>query len=714
MGFKSRKLFVWFISLLVVSLIYLIYNSLSGTPQIVIDKSAGPIKGVDDFGREIGKIGDVGVGEVEKSRYTEYKNQILVGEFGFKRLLHKAGDEWEIEEPYRNIFRPRFKCNITADKGSVSVDSAGGRPNPGDATLYGNVEIRIFPEADSDMPPSTLYLDYIDFISERSLFRTSGPVKVVSKTFYLTGNGMEIVYDEEAERLEFLKIIDLDSLRLKTSSKRVLFSSEEKVAEGPGVAVASGAAKEMKPAAAKEIKPAAAKGREIEEYKCVLSGNVVIDTPEELVFADQIFINNVGFASESGEKPAENNTEGAAKTDVGVPAETAGGVVRPDVKPSDVNELPEEFFDVVVTCDEGILLAPMDSALEPNVAAGSGRPSGPESADGRITFAAQRIDYNAPGGETVARGLSELNFYADDMMSAEPNRESVPVKVTCGKRVEFVPALNHVVFEGDCVCRMVRSEPNFDEEYSLSAPKLTVSLSKEKGKEAEIEHAEAGGGVVQLAKAKRGGEKISGFIKLRCQKFDYATRERFFLATGPGLIAVDNSKVDELPDNRKADRFSLQKACWAFLRDFKTLHYSFGTNRIIAEAMEGGTLLMDYIPVVEGKEGPVTNATAGHIESVLSESSDGRNNLVSVSGSGGVTYDEAGDGSPAKRGQKPVHFAGSEFFYDANESVITAWSDGFQPCLLNGVLVDGLRYDLKAGKAAGVKGKIVGPGMISR
>jgi hypothetical protein len=575
------------------------------------------------------------------------------------------------------------------------------------------VVIRIFPEASSDISPTTLYLDYIDFISDRSLFRTSGPVKVVSKNVYFTGSGMEIVYDEGAERLEFLKIIDLDSLRLRTPSKRTLFSSDEKVVESPSESVTSSADKKIKPAAAKEIKPVAAKGREIEKYKCVLSGNVVIDTPEELVFADQIFVNNIDFASESGKKPVENNTEGTLKTEGSGTAETDEGC-PPDANLSDVNELPEEFVDIVVTCNKGILLAPMDSALEPKVAAGGSEPGRFEAADGRITFAAQRIDYNDAGGETAASGPSELNFYADDMMSSEPNQEAVPVKVVCGKRVEFVPALNHVVFEGDCVCRMVRSEPNFDEEYSLSAPKLTVGLSKDKGKEAEVEHVEAGGGVVQLAKAKRGGEKIFGFIKLRCQRFDYSTREQFFLARGPGLIAVDNSKVDELPDDRKADKFSLQKACWAFLRDFKILHYSFDTNRIIAEAMEGGTLLMDYIPIVDGEEGQVTNTTAGHIESVLSESSDGRIELVSVSGSGGVTYDEAGGGTTAKRGQKPVHFAGSEFFYDANESVITAWSDGFQPCLLNGVLVDGLKYDLEAGKVAKVKGKIVGPGMISR
>ncbi|MHC4413430.1 MAG: hypothetical protein ACYSW6_10775, partial [Planctomycetota bacterium] len=516
---------------------------------------------------------------------------------------------------------------------------------------------------------------------------------------------------EGAERLEFLKIIDLDSLRLRTSSKRALFSSDEKVVESPSESVTSGADKKIKPIAAKEIKPVAAKGREIEEYKCVLSGNVVIDTPEELVFADQIFINNIDFASESGEKPVENNTESTVKTEEGGTAKTDGGG-PPDVNLGDVNELPEEFVDIVVTCDKGILLAPMDSALEPKVAAGSSKSGRLEAADGRITFAAQRIDYNDTGGETVASGPSELNFYADDMMSDEPNQEAVPVKVTCGKRVEFVPALNHVVFEGDCVCRMVRSEPNFDEEYSLSAPKLTVGLSKNKGKDAEIEHVEAGGGVVQLAKAKRGGEKIFGFIKLKCQRFDYATKEQFFLATGPGLIAVDNSKVDE--SDRKTDKFSLQKACWALLQDFKILHYSFGTNRMIAEAMEGGTLLMDYIPIVDGEEGQVTNATAGHIEAALSETSDGKIELLSVSGSGGVTYDEAGGGTTAKRGQKPVHFAGSEFFYDANESVITAWSDGFQPCLLNGVLVDGLKYDLEAGKVAKVKGKIVGPGMISR
>ncbi len=90
--------------------------------------------------------------------------------------------------------------------------------------------------------------------------------------------------------------------------------------------------------------------------------------------------------------------------------------------------------------------------------------------------------------------------------------------------------------------------------------------------------------------------------------------------------------------------------------------------------------------------------TTSHMVADLANTADGRTELMTLTASGGITYEEA-----------KTQFAGSELFYDAVGSVITVKGNDFQPCLLNGSAVDGIRYDLKTGK---VKAKIVGGGLF--
>jgi hypothetical protein len=57
MSFKSRKFYVWLISLGIVLVVYLLYSQLSETPQIKIDtgaETAADSKS-DDFDSEIGQ-----------------------------------------------------------------------------------------------------------------------------------------------------------------------------------------------------------------------------------------------------------------------------------------------------------------------------------------------------------------------------------------------------------------------------------------------------------------------------------------------------------------------------------------------------------------------------------------------------------------------------------------------------------------------------------
>src|SRR4030042_1360352 len=225
MDFKSRKLYVWLISAGAILVIYLLYNLISRTPPIKIDTPETSTESdAVEFDSKIGKVGNVGIGPIQKARYTHLDDKKRVDrEFGFEKLLHAEGNAWEIEKPYMNIFRHNLKCYMTADKGTVRVEDAVGRATPTDATLIGNVVIHILPEKRSSLRKSFVYLDDVIFLSEKSQFSTAGPVKFISSNAQMLGKGMEIVYTDELERLEFLKIINLENLRIRESFKAALF-----------------------------------------------------------------------------------------------------------------------------------------------------------------------------------------------------------------------------------------------------------------------------------------------------------------------------------------------------------------------------------------------------------------------------------------------------------------------------------------------------------
>jgi len=543
MGTNSRKLIIGLVSLAVVFAVFLLYNLMSETPPIDIDRGAELAKEVADsnaaeFDREVGKIADVGVGTIRKAKYTHLNAQKqLDREFGFEKLLHEQGDQWEIEKPYMNIFRRNFKCYITADKGTVQIEDALGRATPKDATLTGNVVIHILPETATGVKESFVYLDDVVYISERSQFSTAGPVKFISPDAQMLGRGMEFVYNDELNRLEFLRIVHLEDLRIRTSSKASLLGSQQ--TEPPAEPVAGDVTQEQ----AVEQNAKVADRKSGVHYRCLFDKNVVVNTPQQTVLTDRLSINNILLSKASSSK--------SAKADE-TRSDTSGTLTKA------ADESTEEFVDVTVTCDGGILVTPMDSPAAPESSVKIGpKPTvtdsqsteSPDDATGRTKFVAQQIDYCAAAGDTVASGPSELTFYVNDLIDRQAPQAPVPVKVTAQKQAQFQPAANQVVFEGDCVCTMTRTDPNIRQEYSLTAPKITVNLAEDKtrqsaGPAAAIEHVTADGGVVQLAIVKKTGNELLGFTKLKCRRFDYDSSQELFLATGPdGLIAVDNSKT---------------------------------------------------------------------------------------------------------------------------------------------------------------------------
>ena len=733
--FDSRKFRVGLISLGAVLAAYLLYSLVSKTPPIEIDTGSEFIDtfadgNVGELDGEVGTIGEVGLGTVRKAKYVHLNEQKQVDrELGFEKLLHEEGNEWEIEKPYMNIFQRNLDCLITADRGDVRVETVGGRPSPKDAKFTGNVVAHILPENSSDVKEGFLYLGDVTFIGDKSQFFTLGPVKCVSQDAQMLGSGLELVYNERLERIEYLRVFQLDSLHLKTA-RSALFPREtaqdRRPADANGQMQTQQPGKTVTPDDSQKVKSLTNSGTQSDEpneparYRCVFSKNVVIDTPEQLIFAlEKLSIRNIFRPEDSAGQSDKANP--CSNDPVSKPVPDNAADVQKDLEPNSAGSPNSPVIekqppiDIVVTSENGFVITPTDSlqtdtnspqlSYEQLIKTAADRLKQLNKTNSRTTFLAQKIDYCAYTRDTIASGPSELKFYTSDLVRPEANEANeivVPVKITAREKAQFLPASNQALFEGDCRLEMQREDANSQQKYALSAPRLTVDLSLDKdirpsSSAGTIEHLKAFGGVVQLDTSKWAGEELLGFTKLKCLKFDYDAAQQSFLATGPGIIAIDNSKISE--PNSDGGRLSLRRRCYAVVENFDTLKYLLETNQIIAEA-EGQGLVVSYVPIVDGKYGQRVRVTAGRVVLNLVETSDGRTELSTLRATGGVTYEE-----------KDVEFAGSRLFYAAGKSFVTVQGDESHPCIYNGTLVAQIEYDLKTRPA---KVKIVGPGTLQR
>jgi hypothetical protein len=713
---NSRKFRVWLISLGAVLALYLLYSLLSKTPRIEIDTGSDFTDtfadgNSDEFGDKVGKIDKLGIDYVQKAKFVNLNEQKQVDrELGFDELLHKTENEYEGIKPYLNIFRRDLGCYITADRADVRIETVLGKLAPKDAKFNGNVVAHIVPENSSEVKEGFLYLDDVTFISDTSQFLTPGPIKYVSQDIRMFGTGLELIYNEQLERIELLRVLDLDSASLK-STKSPFFPTDK--AKPHKLPDPNSKVQPRQPE--KTVTPAQ---KEAEHYRCVFNKNVLLDSPEQLIFAsEKLSISNIFKPEASGEqldKADPNGSDAVTKTT----ADTASNAKNqlepnsPDLPNSPA--IPEkEPVEIVVTCDKGLFITPMDIAqtdtnsalisMEQLLKIADDRLKKLITTEGRTIFIAQRIDFSAYTRDTIATGPSELTFYTDDLIRAEANGTVVPVKISARRKAQFLSASNQALFEGDCRLQMQREDANSLQVFELSAPLFNIGLSGDKDKRPSdsagtIEHLAAIGPTVRLQSTKTAGDKMLGGFELKCVKFDYDANDTngpFFLATGPGTITVNNSAISE--PNSDGGRFSLRKRCYAIVKNFDTLKYLLETNRIIAEA-EGEGLIVDYVPIVDGKADQYVTVTAGRVVANLLETADKRTELSNLLATGGVTYEE-----------KDKNFKGSRLFYDALKAVLKVRGDDSHSCIYNGTLVDEIEYDLKTGN---VKFQIVGPGVI--
>ncbi len=512
-----RKFVIGFVSLCAVLGLYLLNKHLNSSPPLDADQQTNIIESSSDsnavsFDSNIGKIGDIGVGTTKKAYFTKL-NKItkeIEQEWGFEKVLSETRDIWDVEKPYTNILRHNFKCYITADKGKVQVETAVGRTTPKDATFTSNVVVRILSGPPDDVKDSFLYLDNFIFLSEKSRLSTADPcdpVKFVSEDIQMEGKGLVLVYNEPTGRLEYFEINDLESLNIK-GALAASFSTENASKENGQNKIEKPGEQHVKSdipkaeAPINEVRPQDEQ-KEGVNYKCTFRRNVLVNTPDELIFVgNKLCVNNIFWAKSSKEQPtevdansvkdgetvAENAKQGSPAADV----VSEQKITTPDsTEPNVTSEQPKS---IVITCDGGFVVLPEDSVRaqkddtenesENNISAIQ-LPGEFDDQTGKTRFLTQRIDYNYTTGDGIINGPSELTFYASSTSGTDSNEATIPVKVTTRKRAYFSQTSRKMVFT-DCLVTRPQSGLTESKDITLAAPEITVNLPKDKSQKPDM------------------------------------------------------------------------------------------------------------------------------------------------------------------------------------------------------------------------------------
>ena len=714
-----RKFIVGLVVLAALLVGYLVYAQLGGTPPVELNLPA-PLPGAildpnaDAGDGAIGTVDGIGIGSLNQTvLFHTNENQQVDRELGFEELLHRDGEQWEITNPFMKLYLPEFRCDVTADRGTFQLETAFGKLMPNDAVFQGNVVIHIVPPEPNDPMECFIYLDDVAFVADQSLFSSNGAVKFVSRSASLEGTGLELIYDGARRRLELFRITDLHSLRLRSAEIGSLSSvtgpDEEAAPPEARTAVevaAETASSQSRQTAADDRAdgddPNAAPGR---YYRCVFQRNVVIETPEQFVLArDRLSINNILWEeSDRKTEPPKRTGESADPNEpevVPIPGPDALDTTASTHIAFDA--IPEEFYDIVVTCDGGFVVAPTDSARafgEPDAVTPTEEaadPPAPQETDSpdRQRALARRIDYDVPSGNTTLAGPVDLTFYVDPNGLGGPSSDAelIPMEVTARRAVRFLAASREVLFEGDCVARIEQAEAEARYEYTLMAPRFTLGLDvapDEAGAETNVTVTRfaAHGGAVSLVVLKRIEQDLAGWTGFEASRMDYEADRQVFTAYGPGVVTLHNARAADSPP--EPNEISLKRPCYARLRDFDLLTFSGRTNKIVAEA-GAQPIRIDYVPVEDGETGEAMHADAGYFEVTLRPGADDRRELDWLMAADGITYWDDTN-----------RFAGGRLTYDHADARMTIVGDSVQPCYLNGALVDEIEWNLKTGRLKG-------------
>jgi len=738
---------------------YRLYSRLGGTGPVgaVAPELLPPIAeaGIREPNRASGRIGETDIGPVEKTRFFHRDQNSRVDRvFGFEELVPKQG-EFVFVRPFMKLLLPKFQCHVVADTAQVQLETALGQVIPNDATFHGNVVIHVVPPEPNDPRECFIYLDDVAFIADKSLFSSSGPVRFVSRSAVLEGTGMQLLYDNVVGRLELFRIMHLGSARTRSADMAMFSRRDTKPKSGTPSGVSSA---QDSPGPAVGADPNRARG---DYYECVLRRNVTIDSPQGVVTAEELFtINDIFWPRSAESKPAAGRAPGASPE----PNEPEAPLA-PDILDSPASQrlafdaVPTESFDVVVTCDGGLIITPVGASgrfADPNTTAppdvSAGRQARASTAPpDRQHGVARRIAYNWTTHDAVCTGPLQMTFFLDpnvlspglpaESLSASPGTSSaeaaiagaepraerrarlsrsrtqgppMPVTVSARDTARFLSASQQVVLEGDCLASVERTDPNVRYLLTMTAPAMTLDLARDPNvqpieKAMALKRFATGGGPAEVIIRRWVGGQPRGWVRLPASWLDYDAGTKLFAAHGPGELHIHNEQVSistDLPA-AGADSAKAKSSDQGAIGTAKTDLGLFDLSR------PSYAFLRDFDLLTYASDTRHIVVTAGQRPILLDYFPliGGKYDQPVHADAGHLemTLSQTPDNQTAiaslvaSQGiayeDKTRNFAGNILTYDGGQSLVTITGDRSHPCYFNGALVSQIEMNVKTGAA---------------
>ncbi len=754
---NRRKIKVGIVSFVAVVVIFGIYSFFISSPEIQQpgDQNSGDELVVPDLSDKSSEVAGVGIGKMRMTELIERDE--VTGEvkeiFGFEKLLNpeRKNERWKLEKPYMKTFEDDLSFEVTADKGDIRVDTIVGEATPSEGTLRGNVVITLNSQSDGETRQSFIYMDTLDYSSDRSEIATKGPFEFVSEDVTLQGTGMVLIYNRGLSRIEYFRISELDYLNiydtdsLQEDPSGEVAANEESRGKEKGerseAAVAgdsveksasvlnTGAEKlpEESPAGAVLSESASKEAKAF--YQCSFFDNVVIRRLDNLVVtgAESINIVNIlyggsskkksGSSSAASEKPLAGGAEAEGAAGLSADGAVADGVTSEGSVAVAVTDDPaeeERIPEIVVTCNGSLVVVPMADVED--VAAGKGRPRVMKleegSVKGRVEFTeaddkvfaeaadldktlfrAVHIDYDLAAGRAYAGGPVKFNFYSKPDPNALDPEALVPIVIDADDNAEYFDEAKKITFNGNVVGTRKDIKVNFVQDNVFYGDQLAVDMyeATPEASELSVKHVAVTGEKVKLKSTRTVGEEIINQVQLFRSRIDYDAVNEVITAGAGGRIEINNANAP-VPDagkgkNKKKKSLGLEGPCYAVVENFESLMWFLKGNTLVA-AGEFSGVEIGYIPVVDGKPGAAIQTNAKHLVARFDTSETKRAELLTVTARDGIRYYEV-DGN---------EFIGDNLFYDAVTNLMVVGGLPDVPCFANGVKTERIEYNLDSGK----------------
>ncbi|MBN1788595.1 MAG: hypothetical protein JW806_09420 [Sedimentisphaerales bacterium] len=723
----GRKFKIWLTSFAVILVAFLLYRSNSDAIKMVrpdYSSSSGESSTLVTESTA-GQIGQARLEYLERARFetVDERTRKLKRVVGFEQVLHKTGDEWELDKPYMHVFQDNLRYNVTSDRGVIEIENVEGEdPVPKSAVLTGNVIIHILPEMVPSLSDSFIYLDEVEFDSDRSMFSSDNDVNFISADAHLLGKELEVVYNNISNRLEYMKIKHINFLTIKRLEQIKPVEEEMEKAEPAEI-------KKVEPVPAAPV-PVEAESSvtqtENEEesrdnLQCIFRDNVILEhESDEVVLASEIMISNLLFSSgeyqQSEPVPVENPADEVVASPPTAPAVTAEAANEPAGQVADQNTVEplsvqahgraiallnqQKPISVRVRCDGPMIIRPASAAEFDDYKPDKFRsfhdlPTRTlKWLDERNVLLAQQIDYDYGAEIATANGEVELVFYSDTEISSQE-----PFIISARKGAEFISAKNQAIFYGNVKGGFNEKKEYYDEENVFYGDKLTIDLagaqqSAEFVGTSDVSHVSVIGPGVRLESVKRAGQTKLSHVRLKSKRIDYDRTTEDIVATGKGMIEYGNIDINKINPSKSA----MEQPCFALVEGFDKLVWDTNSMRIQAFSDESKGIHIGYIPIEKDRYGNRITIDTRYIDIEYIEPEKGKTKLKSLYAKGGIVYYE----------QPRYEFVGRELYLNGIDEFLTVSGSDDMPCMLNGVFTSGIEYDIEKGTANAVLGKGIG------